>query len=103
MARAEALQLFQERARGVARGFSLTPGNTPVVAEICRRLDGVPLAIELAAARVRVLSVEQIRDRLNDVFSLLTSGGRRVVPRHRTLRAAIDWSHELLPDPPAGS
>ncbi len=99
MARAEALQLFQDRARDVSRGFSLTPGNTPAVAEICRTLDGIPLAIELAAARVRVLTVEQIRDRLSDVFTLLTSGGRRVVPRHRTLRAAIDWSHDLLPDP----
>ncbi|TVP42490.1 MAG: hypothetical protein EA350_15515 [Gemmatimonadales bacterium] len=98
MSRAEALQLFVARARDVSRGFDLTPDNTPVVAEICRRLDGIPLAIELAAARVRVLSVEQIRDRLNDVFSLLSSGGRRAVPRHRTLRAAIDWSHELLPE-----
>jgi predicted ATPase/DNA-binding SARP family transcriptional activator len=98
MARAEALQLFEERARDVSRGFQLTPANTPVVADICRSLDGIPLAIELAAARVRILTVEQIRDRLNDVFSLLTSGGRRVVPRHRTLRAAIDWSHDLLPE-----
>jgi len=99
MARTEALRLFEERARDVSRGFALTPENVRIIAEICRRLDGIPLAIELAAARVRVLSVEQIRDRLNDVFSLLTSGGRGVVPRHRTLRAAIDWSHDLLPEP----
>jgi predicted ATPase/DNA-binding SARP family transcriptional activator len=99
MVRTEALRLFEERARDVSREFALTPANATVVAEICRSLDGIPLAIELAAARARVLSVEQIRDRLNDALALLTSGGRRVVPRHRTLRAAIDWSHDLLPDP----
>lgn len=99
MARAEALRLFEERARDVSREFALTPANTAVVAEICKSLDGIPLAIELAAARSRVLSVEQIRDRLNDALTLLTSGGRRIVPRHRTLRAAIDWSHDLLPEP----
>jgi len=98
MARAEAMRLFEERARDVSREFALTPVNAPVVAEICRRLDGIPLAIELTAARVRLLSVEQIRDRLNDVFSLLDSGGRRVLSRHRTLRAAMDWSHDLLPE-----
>jgi predicted ATPase len=99
MARAEAVQLFADRARDVSREFALTEASTPVVAEICRSLDGIPLAIELAAARVRILTVEQIRDRLSDALSLLTSGGRRVVPRHRTLRATIDWSHDLLPDP----
>ncbi len=98
MARAEALRLFEDRARDVFRSFRLTPENTPVVAEICRRVDGIPLAIELAAARVRHLGPEQIRDRLSDLFDLLTSGGRRAVPRHRTLRAAIDWSHDLLPE-----
>ena len=98
MAGAESLRLFEARARDATRGFALTPTNTAVVAEICRSLDGIPLAIELAAARTRVLSVEQIRDRLNDALSFLTSGGRRAVPRHRTLRAAIDWSHELLPE-----
>jgi predicted ATPase len=98
MAGSEALQLFAQRASDVSREFALTEANTPVVAEICRSLDGIPLAIELAAARARVLTVEQIRDRLSDALSLLTSGGRRVVPRHRTLRAAIDWSHDLLPD-----
>jgi predicted ATPase/DNA-binding SARP family transcriptional activator len=99
MARAGAMRLFEARARDVTRGFALTPENVGTVADICRRLEGIPLAVELAAARVRVLSVEQIRDRLDDVFSLLTSGGRGVVPRHRTLRAAIDWSHDLLPEP----
>jgi len=99
MARAEALRLFEQRARDVSREFALTPENTAVVAQICRSLDGIPLAIELAAARVRLLTVEQIRDRLSDVLSLLTSRGRRAIPRHRTLRAAIDWSHDLLPDP----
>jgi predicted ATPase len=73
MARAGAIRLFEERARDVTREFELTPEMVGVVADICRRLDGIPLAIELAAARVRVLSVEQIRDRLDDVFSLLTS------------------------------
>lgn len=93
---AEAVRLFVERARDVVPGFELTPENTPAVVEICLRLDGIPLAIELAAARVKVLSPADIRDRLDDVFALLTSGGRTVVARHRTLRAAIDWSHDLL-------
>jgi predicted ATPase len=93
-----ALRLFEERARNVSREFSLNAANARIVADICRRLDGLPLAIELAAARVKVLSVEQILDRLDDVFSLLTSGGRGVVPRHRTLHAAVDWSYELLPE-----
>ena len=66
--------------------------------EICRRLDGIPLAIELAAARVRALTVQQIADRLDDRFRLLTGGSRTVMPRHQTLRAAIDWSFDLLPD-----
>ncbi|NIP79104.1 MAG: hypothetical protein GWM90_07830, partial [Gemmatimonadetes bacterium] len=93
---AEAVRLFAERARDVAPGFALTPENTPAVVEICRRLDGIPLAIELAAARVRVLSPADIRDRLDDVFRVLAPGGRTAVPRHRTMRAAIDWSHDLL-------
>ncbi|MEJ2206308.1 MAG: BTAD domain-containing putative transcriptional regulator, partial [Gemmatimonadota bacterium] len=94
----EAVRLFVERARDVVPGFDLTPANSPVVADICRRLDGIPLAIELAAARVKVLSPADIRDRLDDVFRLLGSGGRTVVLRHRTLRASIDWSHDLLTD-----
>jgi predicted ATPase/DNA-binding SARP family transcriptional activator len=95
----EAVRLFEERARENSASFHLTEQNVAIVAEICRRLDGLPLAIELAAARVKVLSVEQIRDRLDDLFRLLSSEGRRTVARHRTLRAAIDWSHELLPEP----
>ncbi len=98
IADSEAIRLFVERARDVVPGFELTDQNAPVVAEICRRLDGIPLAIELAAARVKVLSPADIRDRLDDVFRILTSGGRTVVARHRTLRAAIDWSHDLLVD-----
>ncbi|HSG48608.1 MAG TPA: BTAD domain-containing putative transcriptional regulator [Longimicrobiales bacterium] len=92
----EAVRLFVERARDVAAGFELTDENAPAVVEICRRLDGIPLAIELAAARVKVLHPEQIRDRLDDAFRLLTTGGRTAVARHRTLEAAMDWSHDLL-------
>ncbi len=99
MIRAGAVRLFEDRARNASRDFALNASNAGTVADICRRLDGIPLALELAAARVRVLSVEQIRDRLDDVFSLLTSGGRSLVPRHRTLQAAIDWSYEILPEP----
>jgi len=87
----DAVQLFEERARAVAPGFQ----STDVVAEICRRLDGIPLAIELAAARVKVLTVEQIAERLNDAFRLL-SAGSRTLPRHRTIRETIDWSYRLL-------
>jgi predicted ATPase/DNA-binding SARP family transcriptional activator len=94
----EAVRLFVDRARDTVPGFTLTRSNADAVAEICTRLDGIPLAVELAAARVKVLPPEQIRDRLDDVFHLLTSGGRTAVPRHRTLRAAIDWSHDLLPE-----
>ncbi len=98
MAQSEALRLFIQRARDASRTFDPGPDILPVLAEICRTLDGIPLAIELAAARVRVLSPGQIRDRLHDAHALLTDGGRRLVPRHRTLRAAIEWSHDLLPD-----
>lgn len=98
-AEAEAVQLFVERAQAVLPTFELTDANAAAVAEICRRLDGIPLALELAAARVKVLSPEQIRDRLGDAFRLLTSGGRTALPRHRTLRAAIDWSYDLLEEP----
>ena len=95
-AHSEAVQLFEGRARAVQPGFRLTDQNAPAVAQICRRLDGIPLAIELAAARARVLAPEQIARRLDDVFLLLTRGSRTAVPRHRTLREAIDWSHALL-------
>ena len=92
----EAVLLFTERAAAAAGRFELTDANRAAVVELCRRLDGLPLAIELAAVRTRVLSVEQIRDRLHDRFSLLTAGGRAALPRHQTLRTTIEWSHELL-------
>jgi predicted ATPase/two-component SAPR family response regulator len=95
----DAVRLFVERARDVAPDFEVSERNADVVADICLRLDGIPLAIELAAARVRLLPLEQIRDRLSDAFALLTSGARTALPRHRTLRAAIDWSHDLLSEP----
>jgi non-specific serine/threonine protein kinase len=92
----EAANLFVERAKAVKPEFALTERNAMSVAQICYRLDGIPLALELAAARVRVLSVEQIAARLDDRFALLTDGGRTVLARQKTLEAAMDWSHELL-------
>lgn len=94
--RNEAVQLFVDRATSSAPSFALTDANLPAIAEICQRLDGIPLAIELAAARVRVLAPEQIARRLDDVFRLLSSGSRTALPRHRTLRATMEWSHDLL-------
>jgi predicted ATPase/class 3 adenylate cyclase/Tfp pilus assembly protein PilF len=96
MAPAEGVELFCDRARLRNRAFALTDDNRHAVADICRRLDGIPLAIELAAARVNVLTPAQILDRLGDQFRLLTGGDRTAVPRQQTLRAAVDWSHELL-------
>jgi non-specific serine/threonine protein kinase len=90
------VRLFCDRACQVDLGFSLTTENVAVVAHICRRLDGIPLALELAAARAAVLSVHDIANRLDDCFHLLTGGSRTALERHRTLRAAIDWSHDLL-------
>jgi predicted ATPase len=92
----DAVQLFLERARSVAPDFELSARNSAAVIQISRRLDGIPLAIELAAARLRALSVEQIAARLDDRFRLLTGGSRVAIPRHQTLRAAVDWSFELL-------
>jgi non-specific serine/threonine protein kinase len=92
----EAVQLFVERARSVLPSFSLTPENAPAVVQVCRRLDGMPLAIELAAARIRAVSVEQIVARLDDAYRLLTGGSRSALPRQQTLRAAMDWSYGLL-------
>lgn len=92
----EASQLFVERAQLVLPSFTLTTSNSAAVEEICRRLDGIPLAIELAAARVRVLSPQQIAERLSDAFSVLSSGSRTALARQRTLRGAIDWSFALL-------
>jgi predicted ATPase/transcriptional regulator with XRE-family HTH domain len=91
-----AIELFADRASAVDRRFALTDDNTPAVVEICRRLDGIPLAIELAAARVKMLSPRQIRERLDERFRVLTGGGRDVLPRQQTLRALIDWSYDLL-------
>ncbi|MFF8927768.1 LuxR C-terminal-related transcriptional regulator [Streptomyces longwoodensis] len=90
-----ALALFADRAAAVVPGFRLTPANRASVARLCRRLDGLPLAIELAAVRLRVLGVEQLLDRLDDRYRLLSAGSPAVLPRHRTLRAAVDWSHDL--------
>ena len=92
----DAVRLFVDRAVAAAQGFTVTSENASAVAQVCQRLDGIPLAIELAAARVKVLAVEQIAVRLNDQFRLLTGGSRIVLPRQQTLRAAIDWSYDLL-------
>ena len=93
-----AIALFAERATATNDSFSLTDENASTVAEICRRLDGIPLAIELAAARVKMLSPRQLHDRLDERFRVLTGGSRDVLPRQQTLRALIDWSHDLLDD-----
>lgn len=95
-ARSEAVRLFLDRASAVDPAFALTEENAPVVAEICRRLDGMPLAIELAAARVKALSIEQIASRLDDLFHLLTGGSRTALTRQQTLKATLDWSYDLL-------
>ena len=97
--RYEAVRLFADRAGASKPGFTVGPDNVAAITAICRALDGMPLAIELAAARVRALSVEQIVARLDDRFGLLTAGDRSAAPRQRTLRAAIEWSYELLTDP----
>ena len=94
----ESVQLFATRARAAAPDFSLDAANAETVAAICHRLDGIPLAIELAAARVRTVPLQQIATRLKDRFRLLTSGDPTATPRQRTLRATIDWSHDLLPE-----
>jgi predicted ATPase/DNA-binding CsgD family transcriptional regulator len=94
--RYESARLFVERAAAVKPDFVLTEQNAAAVAQVCYRLDGIPLALELAAARVRVLSVEQIADRLDECFALLAAGARTAIPRHRTLHATMDWSYELL-------
>jgi predicted ATPase/class 3 adenylate cyclase len=95
----EAIRLFVDRCSAFEPTFALTDENAPDVLRICRRLDGIPLALELAAARVRVLSVRQVALKLDDRFRLLIGGGRTVVARQQTLRALIDWSYDLLSDP----
>ena len=94
----ESVRLFAERAQAALPSFLLSTSNCQAVTDICRHLDGLPLAIELAAARVRALSAEQIAARLDDCFRVLGSGHRTELPRHQTLRAAIDWSYDLLTD-----
>jgi non-specific serine/threonine protein kinase len=96
LARSEAVRLFVERAAVVRPGFALTAENAAPVAEICLRLDGIPLAIELAAARARVLTAVQIAARLDDRFRLLTGGSRTALRRQQTLQATLDWSYQLL-------
>ena len=95
----DAAELFSDRARHARPGFTLSDDNAATVGEICARLDGVPLAIELAAARVRALSPAEILDSLHDRFRLLTGGARTAVRRQQTLRASVDWSHALLTEP----
>ncbi len=92
----EAVRLFVDRAMATVPEFAVTRENASAIVQICGRLDGIPLAIELAAARVRVLTVEQIAARLDDRFRLLSGGSRMVLPRHQTLKGAIDWSYNLL-------
>ena len=92
----ESIQLFVDRAQAANPKFDLTEKNAASVAQICRRLDGIPLALELAAARVTVFSAEQIALRLDDRFKLLTGGSRTALPRQQTLRALIDWSYDML-------
>ena len=93
------IKLFDERASIAKMGFALDERNASSIARICQRLDGIPLAIELAAARIKMLTVEEIAERLDDRFSLLTSGSRTAILRHQTLRATIDWSYDLLTEP----
>ena len=99
IAESDAVALFCQRARAAQCGFALSETNSAAVARICRRLDGAPLALELAAARLRMLSPHQIAEGLDERFRLLTGGARTAVPRHRTLRAAMDWSYEALTAP----
>jgi len=92
----DAVRLFVDRAGAVQPGFALTPRNAPAVAAVATRLDGLPLALELAAANVATLGVEALAARLDDAFAVLTRGRRTALPRHRTLRALLDWSYDLL-------
>lgn len=95
----EAVQLFVERAQSTSHNFALMPDNAPAISQICNHLDGIPLAIELAAARIKVLQVQEIVAHLDDRFHLLMNGVRTALPRHQTLQAMVDWSHDLLSDP----
>lgn len=102
LTRTEASQLFIERTQAVQPGFRLTATTAEAIVQVCQQLDGLPLAIELAAARVKLLTVPQIAARLADCFRLLTGGSRTALPRHQTLQAAIDWSYDLLTEPEQG-
>ena len=99
LAEADAVLLLSDRAAAVRPGFAVTAAVRPAITEICRRLDGQPLAIELAAARLRTLSPAEVAARLDDRFRLLTTGARTALPRHQTLRAVVDWSWDLLDEP----
>ncbi|WP_146108319.1 BTAD domain-containing putative transcriptional regulator [Actinokineospora auranticolor] len=99
VAAADAVRLFTDRARSASPGFEVDAANAGAVGEICRRLDGLPLALELAAARLRSMTVGQVAERLDDRFRLLTGGNRTALPRHRTLRAVVEWSWDLLEKP----
>jgi predicted ATPase/DNA-binding SARP family transcriptional activator len=99
LAGSDAVALFCDRARLARSGFGLSDANAAAVGRICRRLDGIPLGLELAAGKIRVLGAHQVAERLDDRFRLLTGGARTAVPRHQTLRAAMDWSYTLLPGP----
>ncbi len=99
LAACEAVRLFVDRASFAQPAFALTAANAPAVQRICNRLDGIPLAIELAAARLSALSAQDIAEHLDDRFRLLTGGSRAALPRHQTLRALIDWSYRLLSEP----
>ncbi len=94
----EAVRLFIDRAQAVRSEFTVTNANAPALAQLCFHLDGIPLAIELAAARTRAMAVEQINDKLDSRFRLLTGGDKSALPRQQTLRALIDWSYDLLTD-----
>ena len=96
LTQSEAVRLFVDRASAVRPRFALTPANAQAVARVCRELDGIPLALELAAARVRMLTVEELATRLDQRFRLLTAGSRTALPRQQTLRATVDWSYDLL-------
>jgi predicted ATPase len=96
--RDDAVRLFIDRAAAASPGFTLTDALAPAVSALCQRLDGLPLAIELAAARVRSYGPLELTEHLDERFDLLSAGARTALPRHRTLRGAIDWSYELLDD-----
>jgi len=95
----DSCRLMIDRATAHRADFQVTPENAPAIAQICRHLDGIPLALELAAARLKSMSAEQVSERLNDRFRLLTGGSRVALPRQQTLRALVDWSYELLTEP----